>query len=191
MNDPISSLEPVNPYAPPKASIAPGGVATPEDAERVRRELLTHETSIRGIGSLYLLGAFANGLGAVGVIAMAAFESSAETSPGLLGIGVVYGLLSWLLYYLGIGLRRLNAEVRTGVTILAVIGLLFIPIGTLINGYILYLIHCGRGKRVMTPEYQAIFAQTPHIKYRSPVWKFILIILIIAFAILGLLVLLF
>lgn len=185
MNDPISSFEPVNPYAPPKASIAPGGVATPEAAERIRRELLTHETSLRGIGSLYLLGAFTNGLAAVGMIAMAAFESSSETSPGLLGFSVVYGLMTWLFYYLGMGLRRLDAKVRTGVTILAVIGLLFIPIGTLINGYILYLLHSGKGKRVMTPEYQAVFAQTPHIKYRTPVLLIILLVLIIVLAIVG------
>ncbi len=187
MNDPIPAGEPVNPYAPPKASIAPAGATAPEDAERIRRELLTHETSIRGVGLLYLLGTVTPGLATVTMLFMAVAEPSVESSPVFLGFGVVYGLVAWLFYYLGRGLRRLNPRVRTGATILAVLGLLLIPIGTLINGYVLYLLHSQKGKRVMTPEYQAIVAQTPHIKYRTPVWLIVLGLLLVALIIAGVL----
>ncbi len=188
MNDPITASEPVNPYAPPKASIAPAGAAAPEDAERIRRELLTHETSIRGVGLLYLLGTVTPGLATVAMFFMAVAEPSIQSSPVFLGFGVVYGLVAWLFYYLGRGLRRLNPRVRTGATILAVLGLLLIPIGTLINGYVLYLLHSQKGKRVMTPEYQAVVAQTPHIKYRTSLWLIILVLLIAVVAIVGLVI---
>ncbi len=186
MNDAIPAREPVNPYAPPKASIAPGGPATPEDAEQIRRELLKHEASIQGIGSLYLLGAFFAVLATLGMFAVAAFDPDVRLP--ILGVGVFYGLMAWLSYYLGTGLRRLDPKVRIGTTILAVIGLLAIPLGTLINGYILYLIHSQKGKRVMTPEYQAIVAQTPHIKYRTSLWLIVLVLLIVAVAIVGLVI---
>ncbi len=185
MNDPISPDSPVNPYAPPQADILPGSVEAPEDAEVVRRELLNHETSIRGIGSLYLLGAFLCGFGMVVMLIMAAAQFSVETSPVMLGGALFYALLGWISYYLGRGLRRLDEKVLIGTTILAVIGLLGFPFGTLINIYVLYLLHSQKGKRVMTPEYQAVIAHTPHIKYRTPLWLIILVVLIVAAVILG------
>lgn len=185
MNDPISPDAPVNPYAPPQADILPGSADVPEDAEAIRRELLNHETSIRGIGSLYLLGAVGCGFGMVSVLILALTQFSAETTPLMLGGGLFYGLMGWISYYLGRGLRRLDEKVLIGTTIMAVIGLLGIPIGTLINIYVLYLLHSQKGKRVMTPEYQAVIAHTPHIKYRTPVWLIILVVLILAAIVLG------
>ncbi len=187
----------IDPYAPPKASITPGASEDLADAELTRRELLNHETSIRGIGSLYLLSALFMGLFAVVTIGGAILGglSSEPEYTGLMGgLGAVYGLLAWLFFYLGRGLRRLAPKVRIGVTLLAGlgllqagfglfqggVGLLVFLIGALFNGYILYLLHSGKGKRVMTAEYQAIVAQTPHIKYRTPMWLIVLGILLVA-----------
>jgi hypothetical protein len=167
----------VNPYAPPKASITPAAADSDQEyAEQTRRELIKHETSIKSVGFLYLFGAVFMVLGAISLISLSLLGSDAGMS---LGIGVFYGLLAAISIYLGIGLRKLSPKVRTGVTILSVIGLLGIPLGTLINAYVLYLLHSEKGKRVMTAEYQAIIAQTPHIKYRTPVWLIVLLVLII------------
>ena len=181
MTDPSTltgSSNALNPYAPPQASIAPGLGDAPEDAEAIRRQLLSHETSIRGIGGLYVFGAILMGIAAVAIL-LGSLVSS-EISGAMAAVAVFYGLFAWISYYLGSGLRRLDPKVRLGTTILAVIGLLGIPVGTLINGYILYLLHSEKGKRVMTTEYQTVVAQTPHIKYRTPLWLIILALLLVA-----------
>lgn len=174
-----------NPYAPPKANVALQAPGTSGDDEATRRALIQHETSIKGIGALYYLGFGAAALGAVSVlwIGLSLGERRIIPLPFLLGFGAAYALLAWLLFYLARGMRRLERRVRVLATILAAIGLIGFPIGTLINGYILYLLHSDKGKRVMTPEYQAIVARTPHIKYRTPVWVVVLLALIIVLAV--------
>jgi hypothetical protein len=177
---PPASASVVNPYAPPKASITPAALdGDQEYAEQIRRELIKHETSIKSVGFLYLFGATFMVIFAISLIAISLLGTG-EPSVGLgLGIVAFYGVLAALSIYLGIGLRKLSPKIRTGVTILSVIGLLGFPLGTLINAYILYLLHSDKGKRVMSAEYQGIIAQTPHIKYRTPVWLIVLLVLII------------
>ncbi len=171
----------VDPYAPPRASITPGAPEDLADAEVIRRQLIRHETSVRSIGTLYLFGAGTMALLAVSLLGVSLSVMEDGDSGVSLGIGLLYALLAALSFYLGLGLRRLQPKVRTGVTILSGFGLLGFPVGTLVNGYILYLIHCQKGKRVMSAEYQAVIAQTPHIKYRTPLWLIILALLVIAF----------
>ena len=173
----------VDPYAPPKASITPSAITEDQQfAELTRRGLIKHETSIKSVGFLYLFSAFFTILSSI----MLLFAGLADSEPGdrgfVLGIGLMYGVLGVVSIYLGRGLRRLDPKVRVGVTILAVLGLLLFPIGTLINGYILYLLHSESGKRIMSPEYHGIIAQTPHVKYATPLWLIILaIVLIVGF----------
>lgn len=170
----------VNPYAPPQASITPQAAEAPEDAEAIRRQFLNHEASIRAIGGLYIFSAVLVAFATVVIVIMG--FTTAETPPEgaiMVGLGLAYGLFGWFSFYLGRGLRRLDSKVRLGTTILTVIGLIGIPIGTIINAYILWLLHSAKGKRVMTPEYQSIVAQTPHIKYRTPVWLLILAVLLV------------
>jgi hypothetical protein len=54
------------------------------------------------------------------------------------------------------GLRTLRPGVRTPTIILAVLGLLGFPLGTLINGYILWLVLSKKGQFIFSPEYPAI-----------------------------------
>ena len=139
---PPASASVVNPYAPPKASITPAALdGDQEYAEQIRRELIKHETSIKSVGFLYLFGATFMVIFAISLIAISLLGTG-EPSVGLgLGIVAFYGVLAALSIYLGIGLRKLSPKIRTGVTILSVIGLLGFPLGTLINAYILYLLH--------------------------------------------------
>lgn len=182
---PLAPSPAINPYAAPQAEITPGTAGAIEGAEQIRRQLLSHEASLRSIGTLYLIGAYLGGfmtlIMLVAVVLIPLFQQQEFQDLGLMIVLlVVYGFFSFVSYYLGRGLRNLDPKVRTGVTIFSVLGLLGFPFGTLINGYILYLLHCEKGKRVMSAEYQRIVAQTPHIKYRTPTWLVILLVLMIA-----------
>lgn len=63
---------------------------------------------------------------------------------------------------------------------LACIGLLGIPVGTLINAYILWLLFSKKGKRVFSVDYQRIIAETPHIKFRTPIFAWVVLAVLIA-----------
>lgn len=174
----------VNPYLPPSANV----VTTSSDAEQIRHELLKHETSLRSIGLLYYIGFFSMLLYIVvlGVLLVGnASEQDAATASVSVGMLVVFGLLAWLYYFMAKGMRSLDPGVRTAVTIMSCIGLLALPVGTLISAYILYLVHSEKGKRIMTREYQEIVAQTPHIKYKTPIWLIILVLLLLGLIVLG------
>lgn len=187
-NDPSSGLPPtpppVNPYAPPKAGIAFGDTAAPDDAEAIRREFLNHEASIRSVGTLYMVGAVFCGLATLAMLLMLVVTPLAGGVDGLgigllLGMVALYALLTWLYYFMGKGLRAVSPKVRLVATIVTALGLLGFPIGTLISAFILYLLHSAKGKRVMTEEYQAVIAATPHIKYKTPLWMWILLGLLV------------
>ena len=149
-----------DPYAPPRVDLA---VQDPElaEAETIRRELLYHEVSVRSIGSLYILVAVLFALSGITIL----------QGEGADAFQLVFGG-AWIafavpFFLLGRAVRRLSPRTRLPVTILSVIGLLAVPLGTLLNAYILYLLHSGKGRRVMTPEYVAIIARTPHVRYRN------------------------
>ena len=135
----------------------------PDSAESVRREHLSHEASVRSIGLLFYMAA------AIILVAVAPliFAGHQTTVPARIGASLLLLAFVPLYVWIGMGLRRLDPRVRLGATLLAAIGLLSIPIGTLINGYILYLLHSARGKRVFSEEYRAVMAATPHIRYRT------------------------
>ncbi len=107
----------------------------------------------------------------------------------LISLGVV--LLGFFQGIVGVGLRRLRGWTKIPVGVLSGLGLLSFPIGTLINGYILYLVFSEKGSRVFSPEYQEIIRQTPHIKYQTSIIVKILagiLLFVIAMIIVGVLV---
>jgi hypothetical protein len=62
---------------------------------------------------------------------------------------------------------------------LSVLGLLNFPIGTVISIYFIYLLVSAKGQFVMTPEYAAIRAVTPHIRYKTPIWLWVVLGLLV------------
>lgn len=89
-------------------------------------------------------------------------------------------------------MRAVNLKVRTAAIVLSVLGLLAIPIGTIISAYFLYLLASKKGEFVFSEEYAQVRAATPEIKYRTSriVWGFLialilLIVLGIVAAVLG------
>ncbi len=180
-----------NPYAAPLAELV--DVADPNsDAEAIRREHINHEASVRFISLLYFLP---GSLFAVGTLLALATATSVlfrgdQGMPGpseltlMLLASVIAAGLATLFIAIGIGLRRLSQWVRIPVGMLSGVGLLGVPIGTLINGLILYLLFCKKGNMVFSDEYKEIIRQTPHIKPQTSwVVMALLILVLLLFAI--------
>ena len=179
-----------NPYAMPSDEFGYASAGDGSEAERIRKELISHEASIHSIGVLYLIGAvFGTIVGiflAVAGVAAINQNGAPDATVGLL-MGVFVTGLSIGQGFVGFGLRRLQSWTRIPVGILSGIGLIGFPLGTLINGYILYLIFGKKGSRVFTPEYQEIIRKTPHIKYKTSIIVKIFLILLLVLIGLGIL----
>ena len=194
MDEQVDSAE--NPYAAPPidADLAMANAQwglDPTQDELIRRDHLSHEASVRSVGTLYYLGAFFLGFAA---ISMAAFlflpvllsqprqDADFVAAPLLVRVILpgIYGFLTVLMFFTAHGLRRLQPWSRISAGILSTIGLLGFPIGTLINGCILYLLFSRKGNVVFSPEYRDIIDRTPHIKYKTSLVVKILAVVLLA-----------
>ncbi len=164
-----------NPYQAPVASppplLSPGSPIDPQSALEIRRAHIKHEASVKSIGILYYLGAIALTfftIGSIGGVITAAtgpadVASLAGASAPLI-IFIPLTVIQWITAY---GIRRLKPWSRIMAIVLSAIGLIGFPIGTLINGYILYLLLCKKGRMIFSPEYKEIIALTPEVKYKT------------------------
>ncbi len=148
-------------YAPPAASLGGPAEATGA-AQQIRRQHLAHEATVRSIGSLYLLGGLLLGIAALVILPQAARDAR------MFGAGIVYAATALLCLPLAFGLRRRSRWVRVPVGLLSGVGVLLFPIGTLVNGYVLYVLFSRKGRVVFSPEYEEVVAQTPDVSYRTP-----------------------
>ena len=171
-------------YAPPRARVSDvTAFGSRADAEAIRREHIKHEASVRSIGALYFISGAVLLLVGVGAVLSVGLGRGAF---GVLEVAalVIYTAFGVLSIVVGRGIRALQPWARTTCIVLSVIGLIGIPVGTLVSGYILCLLLTAKGKRLFEPDYPAIIAATPHIKYRTSVivWIFVglLILLILA-----------
>ena len=156
----------LNPYVTPQAVVADDGAGS--EAEAVRKEHITHEASVKAVGMLFMLGGVLTLIGA-GVGLFAPGATAGENKAVLVVAGLLIGALSIAYLACGWALRTLKAWARIPAAVLAAIGLLGFPIGTLINAYILWLVLSGKGRVVLSADYAAIVEATPHIKYRTSV----------------------
>ncbi|MEQ9407416.1 MAG: hypothetical protein RIK87_06795 [Fuerstiella sp.] len=166
-----------NPFQPPEESAEAGEGFSDTHVESVRRQHLSHEASVQSIGVLYLLGGIVLLVVSIGMIVVSVNGGGGQkpdtvTAVLLLGVGVLQCVTA-------VGLRRLRRWARVISGILSGIGLLAFPVGTLINGYILFLLFSAKGSMVFSEEYQQVIRQTPHIVYRTSivVWIFLFLLL--------------
>jgi hypothetical protein len=154
------------------------GLTTDSAAEETRKKYLSHELSVRSIGSLYLIGGTIVLIAGIGV--MAGAGSGRNAVEGIL-LGSFFLVLGGMQFWVGRAIRRLKPWSRIPTGILSGIGLLGFPIGTIINGYILYLVFSEKGKMVFSEEYQAVIQRTPHVKQRTSivVWIVLGVLLVI------------
>lgn len=160
-----------NPYAAPETEVS---LAESSD-ESIRRELIKHETSVKSIGLLYWLGGILLIIGGAGAF----FNGEAD--------GITAGLMSLtfaaFFIIVAISIRKLQQWARIASIVISCIGLLGFPIGTVINGYILYLLLSKKGGRIFSPSHQEVIANTPHIKYGTS--KTAWIVLVVFLLLLG------
>lgn len=167
-------------WTPPQSKLQDPTLAS-EDVVEMRRRHLKHEAAVKSIGTLYYLGAFF--LTIAGAVMFLEDKSSLGMRIVICGFLVGLGALQ---FWVGRGLRGLKPWARIPTGVLSGIGLLGFPMGTLINGYILYLVFSAKGATVFSEEYQEVIAQTPDMKYGTSIiaWAFLgLIVLVIAFAV--------
>ncbi|MCW1916039.1 hypothetical protein OJ996_20795 [Luteolibacter sp. GHJ8] len=164
-----------NPYAAPAAPLdytPPGS----NEAEIIRRDHIKHEASVKGIGSLWLIGSVFFVLAAIGGLFATGASEIAGAAMGISGLLLLLGILG---FWVAFGIRRLNPAARivggilTGISVvLSIFSLPQSVIGLLINAYILSILFSKKGSMVFSPSYKDIIAVTPHIRYRTPliVW---------------------
>lgn len=181
---PPDIADPINPYAPTVS----GGAVTPDltDAENLRRTYLNHEASVKSIGTLYLLAAIFWVPIGLSMLAPALFLEGGAANAAMLIIGFLYLGIGLLQGYAGLGLRRLTNAGRIFGIVFGIIGLIGVPIGTLISIYILYLLISQKGKVVFSDTYRQAIAQTPHIKYKTSIVVWILLGLVLLLVGIGL-----
>ena len=174
-----------NPYATPKAVVADAGAGL--QAEAVRKEHIAREASVKAVGFLFILGGLLTLIAAA--IGLLGPTAAAGDKGFVLAAGLGMGALSLAYLVSGWGLRRLRAWARVPGIVLAVMGLLGFPIGTLINAYILWLLLSRQGRMVLSADYAAVIEATPHIRYRTSIVAWVvlgLIVVLIVLAFLGL-----
>ena len=159
-----------NPYAAPTARV--DDVPASPEAEAIRRAHISHEASIKAVGILYYLGGAVSTL--AGVAALFGASSGADAAIMLLLLALGVGSL-----FAGWGVRALRPWARIVGCVLSAIGLLGFPIGTLINGYVLYLFLSKKGRTIFAPDYKDVIAATPHVKYRTSIVVWIFLVLLI------------
>lgn len=178
-----------NPYAPPRAEPeAPLFVLGDDlpEAEAIRGLHLSHEASIRSLGSLHYLGA---GFGVIGCLALGAVAfGGGMRMPPLLGAAViaVYAIVAVVNAALGYGLRSLQSWARWTETTFSALGIAFSALCTVaglamgilpgvvfyvfcvfFQSYILYLLVSRKGSVVFSEQYKEIIRRTPYLKYQT------------------------
>jgi hypothetical protein len=166
----------INPYAAPQAQV----LQTTSQDELIRKEHINTEGTMKSVGTLYYLGAFMLLLYGV-ILTVASISAGKKDSWIGVPIGVVLLALGLGQGRLAYGLSKLSSWARTPTIVLSSIGLLAIPLGTLINIYILVKITGKKGQFIFTPEYQRIIAATPHVKRKTSVvaWVVLIVLLLI------------
>jgi hypothetical protein len=159
------------------------GVVSESDSERIRKEHISHEASVKSVGFLYFLSALFVGLAGFGGV-MAAVSSSGGGVGTPLAVFFI-GLCA-VQIWAGMGLRQLKGWARIPTGIISALGLLAFPVGTVINLYILYLLFSKKGNMVFSDDYKRVIQETPQIKYRTSIVVWIFLGLLLILIVLGL-----
>ncbi len=156
-------------------------------AQETRARLIRHEASLRSFGSLFILGGLL-GLGGTAVAGLALLVEGPAAGVGeaavLGGLGFVYALLSGGQLWTGLALRRLQRKARVPATLLAGLSLFSLGIGTLIGGYLLYLLWSEKGKEVLSPAYAEVRAATPEMRPGTSALAWGVLVLLLLFVLL-------
>lgn len=176
------ALGPVDAYRPPAANLEFADRAEAHaDAVAIREAHIRHERQLKSIGLLFGLGA------AMLLLALLALllpgddggPGNARQTAGVVGGSLIIAVFAALAVALAYGYRRLAPWVKYVGTPVSLLGLLALPVGTLVHAYILYLVWCEKGRRVLAPDYAAIIRATPEVRYKRTVGDWIALVLLL------------
>lgn len=150
-------------------------------ATEIREAHVRHESRLRAVGWLYAFFAAALGMVAAGLWR----DSGGPPQPGdgfFRGLIVFAALMAAASLVLAAGFLRLNPWVRLPATIVSGLGLLLIPVGTILHGYILMQVWSPQGQRILKPDYADIIAATPEVRFRRTAGDWVAAVLLVAAA---------
>jgi len=99
---------------------------------------------------IFYLVAIAPGLSVVGYAFTINASNRAEEI--LIALGLI--VLTLILIWTAVQLRRLKPRARIPATLFSIVGLAGFPIVTVIGLYSLYVIHCKKGGTILSEDYQ-------------------------------------
>jgi hypothetical protein len=149
----------MNPYSAPEAEVgdpSPG----PGAAEQRRREFIGHERQLKSVGTVFSLPAMVFVIAFMLALVFAVTGDDSVSLPAL----AAQGTLAALFIALAIGFRRLQPWVKWPGTVVSAIGVLGVPVGTIVFGVVLYLIWCRAGRVVLDPAYRDVIQATPQLQ---------------------------
>lgn len=189
LNEPLTG-QPTNPYAP-TSEVELSLETCESEAHRIRRKHIKHEVSIKTMGLLYLLGAISFIPVGLLVLVQAISNPQRPDTAFVVGAGIVYTLLGCLQAWVGWGLYRFYQPQRVVGVVLSCLGLLAVPVGTIINVYFLWLLGSKKGRQIFAADYQKIIQETPEVRYRTSVFVIVLAVIMISVMIVGLMMTVF
>ncbi len=175
-------METLNPYAAPKAEVS----LQATEAEQIRRQHINQESSIKTFGWLYIIVGtlFVLTAGSAFVRVLMAYLSRGEFPEEVAPVVLLLPVFV-LMVAVGLALRKLKrwATLVAGILALVsfVLGLVNLPqsvLGVVIAAYIAWLMLGRKGRKITSPEYQAIIKETPHVKRRTSIVVWVLLALI-------------
>ena len=158
--------------------LSPEGGLQMTEAEALRRAHRWHESHLRSMGGLMVLfGACAlfPGLLIFGIVSFSATAAVlAEGDPlgvlrfvwPTLSVGLLFSTSGALFLIVGLGLRRLDPNLRLGASLVVCLWLLKVSALNLLTPLALYLLWSRAGRVVLSPRYQAAMRLTPDIPSR-------------------------
>lgn len=174
-----------NPYQTPTVSEVAAPAEPLSEAAQIRQKHLRHEASLKGMGTLFFLGGVFGVLIAVSVVVdLFSGGGGQPQGPEFLLILLFMGLIP-VQFFTWWGLRKLRPWSKIPAGIMSGLGLMALGLGTILSIYFLYLLFCAKGRFVLSPAYQEIVDQTPGMKYKTPLWNWILLGVIVLLAIIG------
>jgi hypothetical protein len=165
-------------YRPPAANLEFAD-RTASDAVAIRQAHIGHERQLKSIGLLFGFGAALMVFALLAVVLDGSDGGGADRLAGMVGGFFVIGLFAVVAGVLAYGYRSLSPWVKYVGTPVSVLGLIGIPVGTLIHGWILYLIWCEKGRLVLSDDYAAIIRATPDVRYKRTVGDWIALALLV------------
>jgi len=173
----------INPYAP-SILTEPAREEVVSEAVRIRRQHINHETSVGAVGGCFCVVA-------VPLILFIFFTVLAVISRGtgnfvesIISLSIT-AIVAAVLLATGLGLRRRSLAARVSTILLSALFLLVFPVGTIVGGYVLYLLGSKKGQTVFSAEYQEIVDETPEVKCQTTMLNIALMIGFIIFVFIG------